>query len=91
MITRERNGTMGIKGLKCSHQKVCILEQTYINIITLYNFIEFEKQRLGAIRPLAEMVVVKGFKTGLHDNEDQWKDMCETRFGLTVSRIIPYY
>ena len=42
---------------------------------------EFEKQRLGAIRPLEEMM--EG--SHLHGNEDQWKALCETRFGLTVN------
>ncbi|XP_064385052.1 uncharacterized protein LOC135333952 isoform X2 [Halichondria panicea] len=41
---------------------------------------EFEKQRLGAIRPLQEMVTSDSH---LHDDEDQWRTLCETRFCLT--------
>ena len=33
------------------------------------------------------MVVDKDRQTGLHDDEEQWKSMCETRFGLTVSEF----
>ena len=46
-----------------------------------FSCVEFEKQRLGAIRPLEEMM--EG--SHLHGNEDQWKALCETRFGLTVN------
>ena len=45
---------------------------------------EFEKDRLGKIKSLDECVV----KGRLHDKEDQWKEMCETRFGLSVSHLI---
>ena len=41
---------------------------------------EFEKQRLGAIKPLGELMEA----AHLHGNEEQWKSLCETRFGLTV-------
>ncbi len=44
---------------------------------------EFEKQRLGAIRPLQEMVTSDSH---LHDDEDQWRTLCETRFCLTVRK-----
>lgn len=47
--------------------------------------LEFEKQRLGAMTPLTEMVVsLPDGETQLHDDEDQWKTLCETRFGATV-------
>lgn len=38
---------------------------------------EFEKQRLGSIRPLNELLAEEG------TTEDEWKEFCETRFGLT--------
>lgn len=40
---------------------------------------EFEKQRLGSIKPLEELVVTGS----LHDDEKEWKALCENRFGLT--------
>lgn len=43
--------------------------------------LEFEKQRLGSIKPLEELVVTGS----LHDDEKEWKALCENRFGLTVS------
>lgn len=46
-------------------------------------FVEFEKQRLGAIRPLTELVTAA--TAGLHDSEDHWRKLCEARFGLSVS------
>ena len=51
-----------------------------INFVEISSLSEFEKQRLGAIKPLEEMI--EG--SGLHGNEEQWKAVCETRFGLTV-------
>ena len=37
--------------------------------------------RLGKIKSLDECVV----NDHLHDDEEQWKEMCDTRFGLSVS------
>ena len=42
---------------------------------------EFEKERLGKIKSLDECAV----DDHLHDDEEQWKEMCDTRFGLSVS------
>ena len=42
---------------------------------------EFEKERLGKIKSLDECAV----EDRLHDDEEQWKEMCDTRFGLSVS------
>ena len=49
--------------------------------------VEFEKQRLGSIRPLEDMVVTTSAEQAprLHDDEAQWKILCEARFGITVS------
>ena len=57
-----------------------------------HTHIEFEKQRLGSIRPLEEMVVTseEGVTPCLHDNEDQWRALCETRFGLMVNLPPPH-
>ena len=41
---------------------------------------EFEKQRLGSIRPLEELLA-----EGEDTDEEQWKILSETRFGLTAS------
>lgn len=40
---------------------------------------EFEKQRLGSIRPLEELLA-----EGEDTDEEQWRTLSETRFGLTV-------
>ena len=55
----------------------------------LFRSLEFEKQRLGSIRPLEEMVVKSDEgPSKLHGKKQQWKELCETRFGLTVSRAV---
>ena len=52
------------------------------------HYAEFEKERLGKIKSLDECVT--GDKL-LHDDESQWKEMCETRFGLSVSSTFQIY
>ena len=53
----------------------------YVFHFSFYYFpTEFEKQRLGSIRPLQELVQ----ETSM--TEDDWMHYCSTRFGLTVSQ-----
>ena len=41
--------------------------------------IEFEKQRLGSIKPLNELLSVADM------SDDEWHTLAETRFGISVS------
>ena len=44
---------------------------------------EFEKHRLGSIKPLNEMVVQREGKEELLDEEDEWKKLTDIRFGFS--------